>query len=371
MKKMKNKPGDIQSTIMVAFSVISTLIMICMGMMVYWRFSGITQQNIVDNNRKMMDQTVDSIENYLVNMRQISDAAYYDVIKENDIREQNESIHKGLNLLYEANKENLRSIAIYNGYGSLMAAEPVVAQKEEPDVTRQGWFMQAKTRMENIHFSTPHVQNLFDDGTCRYYRVISSSRVVELTNGTDTQLGGEGNIIYHPHQARIDNGMNTESSVKAASSKEKIYDEYLGKNHRKVMVGAISYTGWRLVCVMPYEIFTNKMADVKQFVLLILLLMAMMLVFVNRIISVRISRPIMKLDHSVREYQEGKEEKIAIGGSTEIRHLGQSIQESYRQNSELMKKVIWEQNERRKSEFDVLQSQINPHFLYNTLDSIT
>lgn len=311
-------------------------------------------------------------------------------------------IHKGLNLLYEANKENLRSIAIYNGYGSLMAAEPVVAQKEEPDVTRQGWFMQAKTRMENIHFSTPHVQNLFDDGTCRYYWVISSSRVVELTNGTDTQLGvllvdmdysgisrmmerintsgkgqyfylcdGEGNIIYHPHQARIDNGMNTESSVKAASSKEKIYDEYLGKNHRKVMVGAISYTGWRLVCVMPYEIFTNKMADVKQFVLLILLLMAMMLVFVNRIISVRISRPIMKLDHSVREYQEGKEEKIAIGGSTEIRHLGQSIQESYRQNSELMKKVIWEQNERRKSEFDVLQSQINPHFLYNTLDSIT
>lgn len=196
-----------------------------------------------------------------------------------------------------------------------MAAEPVVAQKEEPDVTRQGWFMQAKTRMENIHFSTPHVQNLFDDGTCRYYWVISSSRVVELTNGTDTQLGvllvdmdysgisrmmerintsgkgpyfylcdGEGNIIYHPHQARIDNGMNTESSVKAASSKEKIYDEYLGKNHRKVMVGAISYTGWRLVCVMPYEIFTNKMADVKQFVLLILLLMAMMLVFVNRII---------------------------------------------------------------------------------------
>lgn len=68
---------------------------------------------------------------------------------------------------------------------------------------------------------------------------------------------GEGNIIYHPHQARIDNGMDTESSVKAASSKEKIYDEYLEKNHRKVMVGAISYTGWRLVCVMPYEIFTK------------------------------------------------------------------------------------------------------------------
>ena len=39
--------------------------------------------------------------------------------------------------------------------------------------------------------------------------------------------------------------------------------------------------------------------------------------------------------------------------------------------NELMKKIVWEQNERRKSELDVLQSQINPHFLYNTLDSIT
>ena len=32
------------------------------------------------------------------------------------------------------------------------------------------------------------------------------------------------------------------------------------------MVDTISYTGWKLVCVMPYSIFTNKMADVKQFV---------------------------------------------------------------------------------------------------------
>ena len=130
MKKMKNKPGDIQSTIMIAFSIISTLIMVCMGVMVYWRFSGITQQNIVDNNRKMMDQTVDSIENYLVNMRQISDAAYYDVIKENDIREQNESIHKGLNLLYEANKENLRSIAIYMDTEALWQQSRLLPRKK-------------------------------------------------------------------------------------------------------------------------------------------------------------------------------------------------------------------------------------------------
>ena len=37
-------------------------------------------------------------------------------------------------------------------------------------------------KMENMHFSTPHIQNLFDDTSLRYYWVISLSRVVELTN---------------------------------------------------------------------------------------------------------------------------------------------------------------------------------------------
>ena len=67
----------------------------------------------------------------------------------------------------------------------------------------------------------------------------------------------------------------------------------------------------------------------------------------------------------------GKKPEIYIGGSMEIRHLGDSIQRSYEQIDMLMHKIVLEQTERRKSELDALQSQINPHFLYNALDSIT
>ena len=52
------------------------------------------------------------------------------MVKENDFHDAREEIQKGMNLLYEANRDKLRTIAIYNRDGSLMAAEPVATQKE-------------------------------------------------------------------------------------------------------------------------------------------------------------------------------------------------------------------------------------------------
>ena len=47
--------------------------------------SDISEENIIENNQKLMEQTAESVENYLINMRQISDAAYYYVIKDSSI----------------------------------------------------------------------------------------------------------------------------------------------------------------------------------------------------------------------------------------------------------------------------------------------
>lgn len=398
----KLKPGEIQTTLMLVVSGISLVTMFLMGIIMYMRFSTLSRQETIESSRKLMEQTGETMEDYLVNMRQISDAVYYNVVKENDFHDAREEIQKGMNLLYEANRDKLRTIAIYNSDGSLMAAEPVATQKEDPDVTRQEWYQSAMEEMENIHFSTPHIQNLFEDSTFRYYWVISSSRVVELTENRDSQMGvllvdmdfssisrmmnqinevgngqyyylcnSDGDIIYHPKQIQISDGISRENSIKAASYKDGVYDETFEGTQRKVIVNTISYTGWKLVGVIPYSIFTHEMLNIRYFIAMVTLLMAMMLTIINRVVAERISRPIRKLNHSVMEYEAGKKPEIYIGGSWEIRHLGYSIQSSYEKSEKLMQEIVWEQNERRKSELDALQSQINPHFLYNALDSIT
>lgn len=398
----KWKPRGIQSTIMIAFSIISISLILVMGIVMYARLSRMSRQETVQSTQKLIEQTGENLEDYLVRMRHISDAVYYNVIKENDFSNQDKEIQEGMNLLYEANIDNLRSIAVYNNYGSLIAAEPIAAQKEDPDVTRQDWYVKAMGEMANMHFSTPHIQNLFDDATHRYYRVISLSHVVDLTNHGVSQPGvllvdmdfsniarmmnqinaldngqyyylcdRDGQIIYHPRQIQISDGICKENNKAVAKYKEGIHDETFEGEKRKVVVNTISYTGWKLVGVIPDSTFIHGMLNIRYFIVMLILLLVMMLVLINRVVSVRISRPILKLNNSVVEYEAGEKPEIYIGGSLEIRHLGRSIQKSYEQIEELMKEIVLEQNERRKSELDALQSQINPHFLYNTLESIT
>ena len=398
----KLKPKEIQSTIMIAFSVISIFIMLFLGIVLYFRISALTRQETVQDTQKLMEQTRENLEDYLVSMRQISDAVYYNVIKENDLSGLGNKIQSGMNLIYEANRDNLRSIAIYNNYGSLMEAEPVALQKEDPDVTKQDWYQKAMAKVENMHFSTPHIQNLFDDATQRYYWVISLSRVVELNDhGTSVKgvllvdmdyssitrmmkqinapnngqyyylCDNTGKIIYHMQQMQIGNGFFHENNQAVAKYKDGVHSETFEGESREVVVDTVSYTGWKLVGVIPDSTFTHGMFNIRYFIVMLILLMAMMLAVINRVVSERISSPILKLDDSVRGYEAGDKPEIYIGGPQEIRHLGCSIQRSYEQIDQLMREIVLEQNERRKSELDALQSQINPHFLYNALDSIT
>ncbi|MBE5822437.1 MAG: sensor histidine kinase [Butyrivibrio sp.] len=399
---MKNAvPRSIQVTISVSFTIVALVCMLAMGIALYQRFSVRSEKMLTDSAELTLDQTVLSLEDYLRSMRRMSDAIYYNVIKDQDISK--ETPIEQMNLLYEAHKDYLISLALFTEYGSLVCASPVAVEKAEVDVTSQDWFKAALDKPENLHFSLPHVQNIFvDDPTFRYYWVTSLSRAVELggrgvpeqgvllvdmnyavieqmlegVNDNPSQhyvylCDNNGAIIYHPMLMQIEAGLFNENNAVAATYDDGSHkEEYLGEE-RIVTVNTMSYTGWKLVSVIPTSNSYLGMKDIRYFVMMIISITLLAMLILNRLVAWRVTRPIIKLNDSIREIEMGKvNPSVYIGGPSEIEHLGKTLRRSYDQIDQLMKDMVASQEEKRKSELDALQSQINPHFLYNTLDSI-
>ena len=387
-------------TISISFTILSVCCMCLLGVMLYQQFTRKAENLTVENSRQLLNQTTINLEDYLRNMRRISDAMYYTVIKNTDIG--SESLEDSMNLLYEANKDKLVSVACYTNDGKLTEASPIATEKPGVDVKSQKWFQDAAGELENFHFSTPHVQNLFDDPSYRYYWVVSLSRTVELTRNGNTMLGvllvdmnyssieqllekantdtsGEyvylmapdGEIIYHPKQNLIHMGLYEENNTEAAGYEDTTVKENFHGEKRLVTVKTISYTGWKLISVVPMKSFSMGMTGMRNLVVLLVALTVLAAVMLNQMVSARISKPLRRLNDSVKEWEAGNmNPDIYIGGSMEVEHLGKTLRSTVAQIRQLMDDIVVEQEEKRKSELDALQSQINPHFLYNTLDSI-
>ena len=116
---------------------------------------------------------------------------------------------------------------------------------------------------------------------------------------------------------------------------------------------------------------SGGLSDMRLVMILFVALAMLMVIILNQVISARIAMPLQKLNESVKELEAGNlNADIYLGGSLEVEHLGRTLQATVAQLRQLMSDIVVEQEEKRKSELDALQSQINPHFLYNTLDSI-
>ena len=407
MKYIKNKWNqlvchikrrDLQFVISASFTLVALIGMVFIGVFLYQSYGRAAKEMMLNDTRQLVNQVEINLNNYLRSMMRISDAMYYNVIKKVDMSK--DDISHELNLLYEVNKDSLVSIACFSGNGELLGAAPVGNVKNNVDITQQSWFTSAQNKMENLHFSDLHVQNIFENSTNRYYWVISLSRGVELTNSgkmsegillVDMDFSGirqlfakvnsqnmgyvylmdsDGKIIYHPRQNLIFSNMIQENNEMAKTYEDGAHRETFEGEDRMVAVKTVGYTGWKIVSVMPMEKFLGDFSRTRTMAVMIIIVAILVMIFANQFVAVRVAKPLRNLEDSLTGIGMDREPQIYIGGPPEIQHLGETIRSMVEQLRQLTDDIVREQEEKRKSELDALQSQINPHFLYNTLDSI-
>ena len=396
--------ASIQLILSVAFTTVAVTGMLFLGVALMLRFSSSSNAMAAESSQRVLAQVNLNLDSYLRNMMRVSDTVYYRVIKNTDLQREDmaRELRDALDLLYAKDREVLVSLAVFDGSGSLASATPLSELKNSVTPSRESWFITAMERIENLHFSTPHVQNLFDDPDSQYHWVVSLSRHVELSRGGVMQSGvllvdmsfsgierickevslsngqgylylidGSGEIIYHPCQQLIYAGLQEENNLTAAAYSDGTHTENFQSQRRQVTVKTVGYTGWKLVGVVPVETLRDNYSQLLLFAMFVVIFSIFLLVFVNLRLSEWITAPMKKLELAVRELEKGAESvDFDVDGPYEVEHLSRSVQSMVSTMRHLMEDILRQEEEKRRSELDVLQSQINPHFLYNTLDSV-
>lgn len=397
--KQKLTGRSIRYSIFGYFTVTALVMGILIALSLNTRFTSQLSATMETESRSMVDQVSRSVEGFLRSVMKLSDSIYYGVIKNSDISQ--ESINQDLILLYDNNKDLVENIALFTKDGEMIEAVPAARMNSYTDIEQETWFTETLERPEIMQFSMPHVQYLFEGSGGQYKWVISVSRAVEITEGPFTTQGvllidvrydsleqamgevsigedgylylmsGDGEIICHPKAQLIDAGLVQEDNLRVAGYQEGSYQEKFDGEERITTVKSIGYTGWKAVGVTPVGSLTLNTLKTRLFAVFIVLLFLLVLAMINAYISSRITDPIKELEKSVSKLEKGDlDTPVYVGGSYEIRHLGGSIQRMALRIKQLMRDIEQEHESKRKSEFDTLQSQINPHFLYNTLDII-
>ncbi|MFC4776291.1 sensor histidine kinase [Paenibacillus sp. GCM10023252] len=138
-----------------------------------------------------------------------------------------------------------------------------------------------------------------------------------------------------------------------------------------VLHSRYSHLGWHVVGMIPYAEFVKDTRGLSRKILLLgsaaILLEIMLLLIISR----SITKPIVRLNRSMNEAGMGNfKNKLDMESRDEIGRLAYTYNSMISRIAELIEEVYREQREKRDIELTLLQSQIKPHFLYNTLESI-
>ena len=390
---------SIRNSIFIYFTITSLVAVLLIVISIYSRLSSQLYDTVKQENVNLVNRVDSSMEVYLRNIMKLSDTIYYGIIKNANLSE--DSIGEKLTLLYNNNKEQVSNIALISKEGEPISVVPAARFRKNFKAEDEEWFVNALNKTENIHFTLPHVQKMFEKGDNTYNWVISMSRAVEITVGGSTEqavlliemayqgleevldevtlgnggyiylMDSNGDIIWHPKFELIASGRVKENNLVAAGYDDGSREEVFNGTRQTVVTKTVGYTGWKLVGVIKGTGISLNMLKTRLFIVFVILLIIFIVILINSYISFRVTNPIRELEKSVKELEEGNlDADIYMGGSYEVQHLGKSVQDMKFRIKGLMQDIVNEHEEKRKSEFDSLQAQINPHFLYNTLDII-
>lgn len=398
---------SIQSAMMISFSALMVIALLIFLFISLTYTRNTVFENSTDYISQITNQVNYDIDSYIDYMENISSVVANSVdvprylFDEKQTEEEREEEKKRILTEFQTileSRDDIYNIAAVAASGRNIVNDGKGGLTPWVSIEKLDWYQAALDSSNGIAVSSSHVQNAIPTS---YQWVITLSRALvnyqtgekegvffvdlnysaisDLCNNSKLGKHGyifildeAGNVIYHPQQQLMYGGLKTENIQEIMSSEQDSFVIEEEKDSKLYTMSRSEKTGWTVVgTAYSSELLrNNKQTQMMYFIVAAVVLTCV--IIISHLISRGITRPIERLGNSMSMVQEGDFDKanVEITTDNEIGSLSKSFNVMTEKIHTLMDQNIYEQKQKRKSELKALQAQINPHFLYNTLDSI-
>lgn len=190
-------------------------------------------------------------------------------------------------------------------------------------------------------------------------------------SGSIFLVDSDGVIVGSKAQASIGKKLSYPFINKITSQKEGAFVTYFQGTSMLVAFSTSSYTNWKTVGIVPLSELNSDILKNQWIIVFIGLVGLIVSLVLSIIFASRISAPINKLMSAMKKVENGHMDvTFEDKNFNETKELSEGFQKMVKNLKELISKVYEGELRKKEAEFKALQAQINPHFLYNTLDTI-